>query len=130
MKVKGIDFCRLDVNWIVFDVRNEGSWKEVKEIQDYCHQVHLPFSLIYWPAGYDLYRRLKFEDDSTWYIGIMTQGYAYAAIGGKPDQYVIESWVGAPTHSVPEADDFTFTRSVFDFARKFIQPPSPSRRAL
>ena len=124
MNVKGLDFYRLDVNWIVFDVRNEGSWQEVKQIEDYCHRIHLPFSLIYWTAGYDLYRHLKIADDSTWYVGVMSQGYGYAAIGGKPDQYVIESWVGAPAHSVPEAGDFTFTRTVLDFARKFIRQPS------
>ena len=60
-------------------------------------------------------------DDSTWYTGIMQQGYDYALLGGVPDQYVIESWVGAPARALPETGDFTFTRSVRDFVRKFVK---------
>jgi hypothetical protein len=60
-------------------------------------------------------------DDSTWYVSIMQQGYDYAFIDGKPDQYVIESWVGAPSQCIPETADWTFTRSVRDFAKKFVK---------
>ena len=49
----------------------------------------------------------------------MRQGYDYAAIDGKPDEYVIESWIEAPSRSLPETADWTFTRSVRDFARRF-----------
>ncbi len=49
----------------------------------------------------------------------MQQGYDYAAVNGAPDQYVIESWIGAPSRCLPETGDFTFTRSVRDFSRKF-----------
>ena len=120
-KIRGLDFYRVDVDWTVFDVRNEGTWKEVKALERYCRSVKLPFSLIYWGANYGFVQRLKLADDSTWLTGVMSQGYAYAAVGGAPDQYVVESWVSAPSHSVPETADYSFTRSVLDFGRKFIE---------
>lgn len=40
-------------------------------------------------------------------------------VDGAPDQYVIESWVGAPKRCLPETEPFSFTRSVLDFTRKF-----------
>ena len=67
--------------------------------------------------------RRHLADDSTWYVSVMRQGYDYAGIDGKPDQYVIESWVGAPSRCVPDTADFTFTRSVRGFVRKFVRPP-------
>ncbi len=119
LHVRGLDFYRLDVDWMVFLIRQQGSWQEVRKLEDYCHQRHLPFSLIYWAANYPWLQRMNLADNSTWYVGIMSQGYNYAAIGGRPDQWVIESWVGAPSRCVPETADWTFTRSVRDFARKF-----------
>jgi len=48
-------------------------------------------------------------------------------VDGAPDQYVIESWVSAPSRCVPETDEWTFTRSVRDFVKKFVQrkPSTP-----
>ena len=60
-------------------------------------------------------------DDSTWYVGVMQQGYDYLGIDGKPDQYVIESWVGAPQRCVPDSADWTFTRTVRDFCQHFVK---------
>ena len=51
----------------------------------------------------------------------MRQGDDYLMAGGAPDQYVIESWVGAPSRAIPETDDFTFTRTVRDFAHEFVK---------
>jgi len=110
----------LDVNWIVYDIRNEGSWNEVKKLERYCQGVKLPFSLIYWAPTYAHMQSLNLSDDSTWLTGVMSQGYAYASVGGKPDQYVLESWVDGPSHSVPETADYTFMRSALDFGRKFV----------
>ena len=36
---------------------------------------------------------------------------------------LIESRVGAPSRAVPDSDDFTFTRTVRDFVRKFVKVP-------
>ena len=64
----------------------------------------------------------KLADASTWYSGVMTQGEDYALVDGHPDQIVIESWLSdAPAACVPEDQDFTFTRSVRDFCRKFVR---------
>ena len=82
----------------------------------------LPFSLIYWAADYPLLKSAGMADDSTWYISIMRQASDYFSVGGSPDEYVIESWIDAPSHSVPETDPWTFSRSVLDFCRRFVRP--------
>jgi hypothetical protein len=45
--------------------------------------------------------------------------YDYHLVGGKPDQFVIESWAEGPSRSVPETDDWTHTRAVRAFCRRF-----------
>lgn len=120
-QIKGLDFYRLDVDWVRFTVTNKGSWKEVKQIEQICRQRQIPFSLIYWASGFPSLQKKGVADDSTWYVSIMQQGYDYLRIGGAPDQYVIESWIGAPSQPLPETGDWTFMRSVRDFARKFVK---------
>ena len=123
MKVRGIDFYRLDVDWLRFNVQQKGSWREVRQLELWCRQRKLPFSLIYWASGYPAMKSRGLADDSTWYTAIMQQGYDYAAVEGRPDQYVIESWIKAPAECLPETAQWTFTRSVLDFARKFVRQP-------
>jgi len=115
MRVRGLDFFRLDVDWNHFTIGNRiyaGNWPEVKQLELGCRQRKVPFSLIYWAADYDRMKQLSLADDATWYVGLMQQGYDYAFVGGAPDEYVIESWVGAPTQCLPETAEWTFTRSV------------------
>ncbi|MBI5396913.1 MAG: hypothetical protein HZA91_16580 [Verrucomicrobia bacterium] len=119
MNVRGLDFYRLDVNWVNFTAQGLGSWREVRKLELECRKRKLPFSLIYWASGLPAGQRKGLADDSTWYVGIMQQGYDYALIDGRPDQFVIESWVKAPSRCLPETGEFTFTRSVRDFVRKF-----------
>ncbi len=126
-KVRGLDFYRLDVDWIRFTVQNKGSWREVKQLEQQCRQRKLPFALIYWASGQPAMKQRGLADDSTWYTSIMQQGYDYASVGGSPDHYVIESWIGAPSRAVPESGDWTFTRSVRDFVRKFVKPGPQAR---
>ncbi len=123
MHVRGLDFYRLDVDWVTYTMRNVGSWREVKKLEQYCRARKLQFSLIYWASGYPALQRKGLADDSTWYTAIMQQGYDYALVDGAPDQYVIESWVKAPSRCLPETDPFTFTHSVLDFTRKFVKQP-------
>lgn len=126
MNVRGLDFYRLDVNWVEFNVFSRGSWPEVKKLEQECRKRKLPFSLIYWASDYPAMKKRGLADDSTWYVSIMRQGYDYALVNGAPDQYVIESWVDAPAQVIPEANDFTFTRSVRDFSQRFVKrSPSP-----
>ncbi|MEP6671838.1 MAG: hypothetical protein ABJF10_21940 [Chthoniobacter sp.] len=118
--VRGLDFYRLDVDWLRFNAQGKGSWKDVRELERWCRQKKLPFQLIYWASGYPAASKRGLADDSTWYTAIMQQGYDYALIDGKPDAYVIESWIGAPSRCLPDNGEWTFTRSVRDFVRKFI----------
>ena len=117
--VRGIDFYRLDVDWIAFTAAHVGSWAEVKRLEEACHNQGLPFSLIYWASDYPAKKAAGTARDADWYDGVMAEGRAYAAVGGRPDQPVIESWVGAPSHAVPDSAPWTFTRSVRDFAIAF-----------
>jgi hypothetical protein len=123
-KVRGLDFYRLDVDWNHFTIGNKiyaGNWPEVRKLETACRQRNLPFSLIYWAADYPHMKKLEIADDATWYVGVMRQGYDYTFVDGRPDQVVIESWVGAPTNALPETADFTFTRSVRDFCNRFLK---------
>lgn len=127
--VRGLDFYRVDVNWVNFTAQTIGSWREVWKLEQYCRSCKLPFSLIYWASGYPAFKRKVEVDDSTWYVSVMQQGYDYALIDGQPDQFVVQSWVAAPSHSTPETDPFTFTRSVLDFSRRFAKPlPKPEAK--
>ena len=130
MNVRGLDFYRLDVNWAVFVAFNEGSWREVRDLELHCRSKGLPFSLIYWASTLPVLQQKGIADDATWYISIMQQAYNYAMLDGAPDQFVIESWVDAPSRSVPETADFTFTRSVRDFVRTFVtkDPIAPAAK--
>ncbi|MCF7731057.1 MAG: hypothetical protein K9N23_05190 [Akkermansiaceae bacterium] len=123
LNVRGLDFFRLDVDWNHFTIGNRiypGNWPDVKQLELACRQRKLPFSLIYWAADYGRMKELNLADDATWYLGVMRQGNDYAFVGGAPDQYVIESWVDAPSAAVPETAEWTFTRSVRDFSNRFV----------
>jgi hypothetical protein len=122
IKVRGLDFYRLDVNWVEFNVQSRGSWREVRQLEQYCRRRKLPFSLIYWASGYPALERRGLADDAASYVSIMQQGYDYALVDGSPDQIVVQSWIDAPSRSVPETADFTFARTVLDFTRRFAQP--------
>jgi hypothetical protein len=126
MQVRGLDFFRLDVNWVEFSAQSRGSWKEVRKLEQFCRQRKLPFSMIYWASGYPALEHRGLADDSTWYVSTMQQAYDYAIVDGAPDELVIQSWLEAPSRCVPETDAFTFTRSVLDFSRKFAKR-APSR---
>jgi len=119
--VRGLDFYRLDVDWLRFNAEQKGSWKDLRRLEIWCKQHKMPFQLIYWASGYPAATKRGLADDSTWYTAIMQQGYDYALIDGKPDAYVIESWIDAPPQCVPDSAEWTFTRSVRDFARKFVE---------
>ena len=120
MKVRGLDFYRVDVDWVHF-VHGHGSWADVKKLEQYCRQRKLPFSLVYWAADYPALTKLGLAGDATWYVSVIQQGYDYALVQGAPEQYVVQSWVGGPPRAIPETDSWTFTRSVLDFQRTIVQ---------
>ncbi|MGC8669455.1 MAG: hypothetical protein ACP5VE_15215 [Chthonomonadales bacterium] len=115
LNVRGLDFFRLDVDWQNFVV-GRGDWRGVKRIEDLCRARGIRFSLIYWAADYPALEKIRLADDITWYVGVMQQAFDYAAVGGRPDQFVIESWIRSPRRCIPEDADATFTRSVLDLA--------------
>ena len=126
-----LDFYRADVDWVAFTKADRGTWHEVASLAAATRSLGIPASLIYWASGYPSEKAEGVAGPDTWYIEMMAQGYAVADAGLHPDQFVLESWIEAPPRVVPETADFTFTRSVLDFARKFIVTTagrSPFRR--
>lgn len=118
---KGIDFFRLDVDWCSMNNSYPGSWREVKDLEDFLRSRGIKSGLIYWAADQPFLENMNLSDDMTWYIGVMHQGNAYALAGGHPDEYLIESWVQVPKHAIPETDPSTFTGSVLGFYNRFLQ---------
>jgi hypothetical protein len=121
--VRGLDFYRIDPDWIEFRVLGSGSWRDLLLVQKYCNSNKLPFSLIYWASDYPRLSHMHLADDEEWYTSVMSEGYAYAEVGGAPDQFVLESWIPAPSRIVPDDGNFTFTRAVADFGKKFLRRP-------
>ena len=119
--VRGIDFFRIDTDWMHFvhDTK-KGSWRDMKQVEDHCRRKGIPFSVIYWAANYPAMLRQDLADDLTWYVGVLQMGYAYAAVGGKPDQIVVQSWVAGPNTILPETKPFTFTNSARDLLERFL----------
>ena len=119
--VRGLDFFRIDTDWMHFvhDTK-KGSWGDMKRVEDHCRRKGIPFSVIYWAANYPAMLKQNLADDLTWYVGVLQMGYAYAAVGGKPDQIVVQSWVEGPNTILPETKPFTFTHSALDLSERFL----------
>src|SRR5258708_1304955 len=45
--VRGLDFYRLDVNWVLFQTEHMRSWADLKGIEEHCHAKKIKFSLLY-----------------------------------------------------------------------------------
>jgi hypothetical protein len=120
MGVKGLEFLRLDVDWMHFrpgDAKGQLGWRGARMIEDGCHRRGLAFSLVYWAADYPSLRHADQQTDSTWTEAILDEAVRYAEIGGAPDEAVVESWLlsseePVPAHALPENDPNTLTGSV------------------
>jgi len=124
MGVRGLDFFRLDLDWMWFRTRTARGavgWRGVRHMEEECHRRGIPFSLIYWAADYPSLERQGMATDQSWEEGVMYEGREYADVGGVPDQFVIQSWVNAPAHTLPEDQAGTFMRSVLDFTGAFVE---------
>ena len=115
--MRGLDFYRVDPNWVAFTVARRGRWEGVKQIEELCHARHTKFSLIYWASDYPLLKSRGLADADTWIASLLQEKLEYSMIGGRPDQYVIESWIGVPTRGLPDSDKNTFSGSVSAFAQ-------------
>lgn len=117
---RGLDFYRIDPNWIASTIFGSGSWKDLSRLESYCKWRKIPFSMIYWASGIDGLTKHGISPDNAWYVGAVNQAAELSVAGSQPDQYVIESWVnGAPAHSLPETDPFSFMGSVNEIATHF-----------
>lgn len=122
---RNIDFFRIDVDGMHF-VQNTGlgSWHDLKRIENHCRSKKIPVSIVYWAANYPAMQRKGLADDVTWYVGTMQMAFDYAAVGGSPDQIVVQSWVEGPKRFLPENEPFTFLHSARDISARFF----PERR--
>ena len=123
MHVRPLDFVRLDVDYMNFVPGNKNGkdgWRGVHELEMQMRRRHLPVSMIYWAAAYPSLSKAGHATPMTWENGILRQGADYRQAGGHPDESVIESWVGAPPHSVPENAPGSFMHSVDAFAKAYL----------
>ena len=123
--VRGQDFFRLDVDWNHFRTNQQNypyHWGQVKRIEDHCREIGLPFSLIYWAANVAGRPNLQ-ADPTSWLTYILQMGERYQDVGGKPDQYVIQTWIpNIPAMTLPETNPHSFTYSVLEFNKQIIPP--------
>ncbi len=118
--VRGLDFFRLDVDWMHFvHDTGRGTWRDVRRIEEHCRAKKIPFSVVFWAANYPAMEKKGLADDAVWYVGTLQMAADYAAVGGRPDQIVVQSWVGAPKTLLPEMAEFSFTRSARDVFQKY-----------
>lgn len=128
MGVKGLDFIRLDVDWMHFhpgDPKGALGWRGVKQIEDQCHRRGLRFSLIYWAADYGALRQQGGLTPDTWTSAILQQAASYQAVGGVPDEYFVESWLFSPSepvpvHAIPETTPATLSGSVLALDASYV----------
>jgi len=119
--VRGMDFFRVDTDWMHFvQDTKRGCWRDLKRIENHCRGKGIAFSVVYWAANYPAMLKLNLADDLTWYIGVLQMGFNYAAVGGKPDQIVVQSWVEGPSTFLPETKPHTFTNSALDLTERFL----------
>lgn len=116
--VAGLDMVRLDVDWHGMANGLGGSWTEVRDLERFCRSRRIRFSLICWSANYPSLKEKGQDGPTTWYDGMMHTLDAYRAVGGAPDEWMVESWLHIPARSLPETDPETFTRAVLDLSRR------------
>jgi hypothetical protein len=128
--VKGLDFLRLDVDWTHFhpgDAKGQMGWQGVRMIEDGCHRRSLPFSLIYWAADYPALYRADRQTEATWTEAILDEAAHYQAAGGRPDEFIVESWLisadkAVPSHAVPDSNPATMSGSVLALESHLLPP--------
>jgi hypothetical protein len=119
--VRGMDFFRIDTDWMHFVHDTKlGCWRDLKRIEDHCRRKGIALSVVYWAANYPAMLKQNLADDLTWYVGVLQMGFDYAAVGGKPDQIVVQSWVDGPNTFLPETKPWTFTKSALDLTERFL----------
>jgi len=110
--VRGMDAFLLDADWRRFP--RDGNWSQVKNMENYCRNRGIPFSLAYWCSPHT-----KNTNDYYWYQDVMQQASAYQSVGGSPDVFDHVSWETIPS-SVPETQSYTLTNTLVDFVAQYV----------
>ncbi|MHC4799817.1 MAG: hypothetical protein ACYTF1_24545, partial [Planctomycetota bacterium] len=110
--VRGMDAFLLDVDWRRFN--QDGNWSQVKNMETFCRNRGIPFSLAYWCSPHS-----GSNNDYYWYSDVMQQGSAYQSVGGSPEVYDHVSWETIPS-SVPETQNYTLTNTLIDFVAQYV----------
>lgn len=117
-----LDGFTLDPDWRLFGM-GTGSWAGVRSIEDYCRSAGVPFGLVYWASeagNWDPPIR-DGARDRRWHDEVMEQGRLYRNMGGRPDEYVLMSWLWIPKAIADERSEYSFTRTVLDFYDAFVR---------
>jgi hypothetical protein len=104
-----LDFYRVDPDWNAFP--GGGNWAGVKQIVDACQARGLRSSVIIWSAKAAGHKKDGLSD-LAWHDGVVSEAGNLKAVGIRPDQIIIESWIGLPARGLPETDAATFTGSI------------------
>lgn len=100
--IDGIDALSIDYNWCGYP--GSSYWNDLIDIEDYCGDNDLLFSMIFWPArSYS-----PISPDSAFYVDIMYEGNLYFnTYSGDPDIVDVTAWDYTPRVMVPETSPGT-----------------------
>ena len=135
-----LDFFRMDVCWAAY-VHNTLStgenWLEIKKVEDHCKAMGLPFSLIYWGSCVGDFYIPDTRDprdaetlNVMWNEQVLDQGAQYKAIGGNPDQFVVQCWdvIGdgdkktlVPPATFPIAKANSYMGTAWEFYNRYVK---------
>ncbi len=104
---RGIQYANIDRDW-----NAGGTPEDLVDMQNDVHIDGVGLMVVFWDASPSM----------DWYTGLMYQGGFYRGWRGlfSPDFYAVQDWDGPPLTTVPESTSGTFTRSVRDFANRFL----------
>ena len=122
MKVRGLDFYRLDVNWIEFNVQSRGSWRqEVRQVGTVLQTAEAAVQHDLLGLGLSCPRASRTGGRRHVVHRNHAAGLRLCLGRRVPDQIVVQSSINAPGRSLPETAEYTFARTVLDFTRRFAQ---------
>jgi hypothetical protein len=115
--IEGINGLEIDYNWCY---SSPSYWYGLIDIEEYCEDNDLPFSMIFWPArSYQ-----PSSPDSAFYVDIMYEGKLYFnTYAGSPDMISVTAWDYTPRVMVPEYSPSTqhpFTWAFLSFYDTFL----------
>ncbi len=115
-QIEGINALVIDFNWCGFS--SPSYWYGLIEIENYCEDIDLPFSMIFWPArSYS-----PTAPDINFLIDIMYEGDLYFnTYQGSPDMIDVTAWDWTPRVMVPESWGTSAPLNVYPFTWSFLR---------